>query len=253
MKDVTLKNNKEERRMKMDKEKYNNQNPQDIPKDEKILNEAILSWSEGNRYLEKLIRTSIKNNIKTFACCAGHEGKTSHPYISFKADEKSLEILFDVFKTMYEDLDEIFSVSFSFDKEYNTIITITLNYENRNEKFEKITSIIVGDIKYIKNVESEEEKKYKEEIDTIIKIYDAITKKRIKTFMSFGDIKNTGKNGIYIHFNERNNIIEPIIKEMFEFQSKADIPEHNFYQIVYYLDDYSIEDLKILLEKIENR
>lgn len=59
----------------MNKEKYNNQNPQDIPKGENILNEAILSWSEGNRYLEKLIRTSIKNNIKTFACCAGHEGK----------------------------------------------------------------------------------------------------------------------------------------------------------------------------------
>lgn len=237
--------------MKMNKEKYNDQNPQDIPKDENILNEAILSWSEGNRYLEKLIRTSIKNNIKTFACCAGHEGKTSHPYISFKADENSLEILLDVFKIMYEDLNEIFSVSFSFDKEYDTIITITLNYENRNEKFEKITSIIEDDIKYGKNALSEEEKKYKEEIDTILKIYEAITKKRIKTFMSFGDIKNTGSNGIYIHFNEKDNIIEPIIKEMFEFQSKADILEHNFYQIVYYLNGYDLNHLKILLEKIE--
>lgn len=237
--------------MKMNKEKYNDQNPQDIPKDENILNEAILSWSEGNRYLEKLIRISIKNNIKTFACCAGHEGKTSHPYISLKADEKSLGILLDVFKIMYEDLNEIFSVSFSFDREYNTIITITLNYENRNEKFEKITSIIVCGIKYSKKSESEEEKKYKEEIDTILKIYEAITKKRIKTFMSFGDIKNMGSNGIYVHFNEKDNIIEPIIQEMFEFQSKADIPEHNFYQIVYYLNGYDLNHLKILLERIE--
>lgn len=235
----------------MNKEKYNNQNPQDIPKDENILNEAILSWSEGNRYLEKLIRTSIKNNIKTFACCAGHEGKISHPYISFKADENSLEILLDVFKIMYEDLNEIFSVSFSFDKEYNTIITITLNYENRNEKFEKITSIIEGDIKYGKNALSEEEKKYKEEIDAIIRIYEVITEKHIKTFMSFGDIKNSGNNGIYVHFNEKDNILEPIIKEMFEFQNKTEIPEHDFYQIVYYLNGYDLKDLKILLEKIE--
>lgn len=49
--------------------------PEEIPTDKNILEEKIVYWSEGNKYLEELLTISLENGYTTHACCAGHEDK----------------------------------------------------------------------------------------------------------------------------------------------------------------------------------
>ena len=46
----------------MNKTKYNNQNPMNIPEDKEEIKKAVKEWSEGNKKLEKLILKSLEKN-----------------------------------------------------------------------------------------------------------------------------------------------------------------------------------------------
>lgn len=219
----------------MKKSKYNNQNPMEIPKNKKELNNAIVAWAEGNYHLERLLWKCIEKNVKTEACCGGHENSKKYPYISFEIGDDSNDYIFNIFKYMYYNLEQIFSVGFSLNNNFKKSLIVTLKYENRNEKFDEMYNIIENNIKFSKDVE---------ELEIILEIYNIILKNNVNIFLSFGDIKKTGKMGIYVHFNEKDNILLNVIKEMFEFENMVDIKEHNFYQIVYYLDNYNLKDLK---------
>lgn len=54
---------------------------------------AFNDFAEGNIYLEKLLLGCYNLNIKTRACCAGHEEKQRCPYISFLYTEENKNFL----------------------------------------------------------------------------------------------------------------------------------------------------------------
>lgn len=76
---------------------YNNGLPQQVNLDYK--KEMAIDFSEGNKMLEKLLLTSWKKGIETYACCNGHtdnlEGPEK-PYISFVFESEQDAIKFAV-------------------------------------------------------------------------------------------------------------------------------------------------------------
>lgn len=55
---------------------------------------AFNDFAEGNVYLEKLLLECYNLNIKTRACCAGHEEKQQCPYISFLYIEENKNFIY---------------------------------------------------------------------------------------------------------------------------------------------------------------
>ena len=72
-----------------------------------LYEQAARDFSEGNENLRKLLMYCFKNNIKTKACCSGHNGKYD-PYILFDINDNNLNQILKILK--YLKLDNVFSL-----------------------------------------------------------------------------------------------------------------------------------------------
>ena len=230
--------------------KYNNQEPMKIPEDKIEYEKAIEEWAEGNESLKKLLILCNSVGVKTFTCCGGHKDRFAYPYISVVVDENNFDLIVDVFKRIYKNIDEIFSIGFSLNNG-NKILTITTKIDNPNEKFDEIYNIIKN---YNENnkEEIEIEEDAEKEIKYIIELHKFMVEKNIQYSINLGDIENTGNAGIYFALTEKNSPILKLLKENEKFKLKNEIyvKEKDFYQISYYLDNYNYIDLKELLDEI---
>ena len=116
-------------------------------------NEKIKEWSEENEYLYSLLYFCAEKNIKTIACCAGHD-KHPWPYISFVLDEERIIYLKNIIAVI-ESVDNI-AISCDYRHHSNVIfkdripdearksITIYCQMHNRCEVFFKIACAING-------------------------------------------------------------------------------------------------------------
>lgn len=231
--------------------KYNNQEPMKIPEDKKEYEKAIEEWAEGNESLKKLLILCNNVGVKTFTCCGGHKDRFASPYISVVVDENNFNLIVDVFKRIYKNLDEIFSIGFSLNNGDNGF-TITTKIDNPNEKFDEIYNIIKN---YNENNEEEIEieENVEKEIKYIIELHKFMVEKNIPYSINLVDIENTGNAGIYFSLTEKDSPILELLKENKKFKLKNEtyVKENDFYSIAYYLDNYDYIDLKELLDGIK--
>lgn len=132
------------------------QSPEEIPTDKNILEEKIVYWSEGNKYLEELLRISLENGYTTHACCGGHEHKKNFAYISYNLNmnkDKNYIFVNKVFK-MIENKEE--HISMYFEKENSVNVAFHANYGLQDKLFKNIIKII----NEIKKLSDEEIKNY---------------------------------------------------------------------------------------------
>lgn len=230
--------------------KYNNQNPMEIPEDKKEYEKAIEEWAEGNESLKKLLILCNNVGVKTFTCCGGHKDRFAYPYIAVVVDENNFDIITDLFKRIYKNIAEIFSIGFGLNNGNNTFSIVT-KVENPNEKFDEIYNIIKNynennkeEIKLEENVEKE--------IKYIIELHKFMVDKNISYTINLGDIENTGNAGLFFLLTEKDSPILELLKENEKFKLKNEIylKEKDYYQISYYLDNYNYMDLKELLDGI---
>ena len=230
--------------------KYNNQEPMKIPEDKIEYEKAIEEWAEGNESLKKLLILCNNVGVKTFTCCGGHKDRFAYPYISVVVDENNFDLIVDVFKRIYKNIYEIFSIGFCINN-INKILTITTKINNPNEKFDEIYNIIKN---YNKNNEKEIELKedVKKEIKYIIELHKFMVEKNIPYAINLGDIENTKSAGIYFTLTEKDSPILELLKENEKFKLKNEIylKEKDYYHTSYYLDNYNYMDLKELLDGI---
>ena len=218
--------------------KYNNQDPMKIPEDKKEYEKAIEEWAEGNESLKKLLILCNSLGVRTFTCCGGHKDRFAYPYISVVVDENNFDIIVDVFKRIYINIEEIFSIGFCINN-INKILTITTKTDNPNEKFDEIYNII---------------KNYNENNEEEIELHKFMVEKNIPYAINLGDIENTGNAGIYFALTEKDSPILELLKENEKFKLKNEtyLKEKDFYSISYYLDNYNYIDLKELLDGIRS-
>ena len=230
--------------------KYNNQEPMKIPEDKIEYEKAIEEWAEENESLKKLLILCNNVGVRTFTCCGGHKDRLAYPYISVVVDESNFDIIVDVFKRIYKNIDEIFSIGFSLNNG-NKILTITTKIDNPNEKFDEIYNIIKN---YNENnkEEIELEEDVEKEIKYIIELHKFMVEKNIPYVINLGDIENTGNAGIYFALTEKDSPILELLKENEKFKLKNEtyLKEKDYYHISYYLDNYNYIDLKELLDGI---
>ena len=69
--------------------------------DEQI-EEMAITYSEGNSELKELLIYCAKNQIPTYACCAGHPEKNEHPYVGFILDGNTNDIFSRIFSKTLE-------------------------------------------------------------------------------------------------------------------------------------------------------
>ena len=92
---------------------------EDIPIE--LHEKAAKIFSEGNKSLENLLLYCFKNNIKTVACCAGHEEKNKpFGYLSFKNNEKDIGV---ILKLIYK-LKNIDNIEWYMGKDRFTVYSI---------------------------------------------------------------------------------------------------------------------------------
>lgn len=60
------------------------------------------TYSEGNSELKELLMYCAKNQIPTYACCAGHPDKNEHPYVGFILDDNTNDIFSRIFSKTLE-------------------------------------------------------------------------------------------------------------------------------------------------------
>ena len=128
----------------MNKTKYNNQNPMNIPEDKEEIKKAVKEWSEGNSKLENLIFKSLEKNLLTFVSCGGHEEKKEKfPHIGYKLEDKDIEIMQKIIENLILDKNkELLKIlSFALNKE-KMLITFHTNFENRYKLFEEILNVL---------------------------------------------------------------------------------------------------------------
>ena len=198
--------------------KYNNQEPMKIPEDKIEYEKAIEEWAEENESLKKLLILCNNVGVRTFTCCGGHKDRLAYPYISVVVDESNFDIIVDVFKRIYKNIDEIFSIGFSLNNG-NKILTITTKIDNPNEKFDEIYNIIKN---YNENnkEEIELEEDVEKEIKYIIELHKFMVEKNIPYVINLGDIENTGNAGIYFALTEKDSPILELLKENEKFKLK---------------------------------
>lgn len=130
--------------------------PEEIPTDKNILEEKIVYWSEGNKYLGELLRISLENGYTTHACCGGHEHKKNFAYIAYNLslkEDKNYIFVNKVFK-MIENKEE--HISMYFEKENCVNVAFHANYGLQDKLFKNIIKII----NEIKKLSDEEIKNY---------------------------------------------------------------------------------------------
>lgn len=194
--------------------------PEEIPTDKNILEEKIVYWSEGNKYLEEVLRISLENGYTTHACCGGHEDKKNFAYISYNLnmnEDKNYIFVNKVLK-MIENKEE--HISMYFEKENSVNVAFHANYGLQDKLFKNIIKII----NEIKKLSDEE-----------IKNYIVFTKKSM--------ILNE------VEFLENNNL--NIIKNLILIRKKEENTKNLVTEISITNEDKNIElEVKEKVEKI---
>lgn len=109
------------------------------------MQEKIHIWAEGSKELEELLIACNSNNLKTFACCKGHEDRKIYdPYVGVFVTGNNQDLLSKLcFATLKEENSDILINVF--------LTTIRLSFHTKN--FNKLTNII--------NLQTEKNKKNK--------------------------------------------------------------------------------------------
>jgi len=103
--------------------------------------EIAKDFSEGNKLLEKTLLELWKKNIKTIACCNGHEEKEARFYISLAIDDNSTSLASEIVDYIYKSDSSSSYINFRKMKGYLTE-TIYLDIKDRDSFLLSINSIL---------------------------------------------------------------------------------------------------------------
>lgn len=165
------------------------------------IEKAIQDFSEGNIYLEKLLLECYKNNIKTFACCTGHENEESLPYIAFPYSKENEQFICCLLSELKDS-----DVEFSYSKTPVASSYFNLEFKNYDYKCFQIITDIVNRFDKSKNyyLELPEDLKNYFNIINTIEYFDFIEVDRNtnSNYFQFGYIKEEDS---YNYFSFSNN------------------------------------------------
>ncbi len=71
-------------------------------------------WSENNSYLYELLCSLWENNIRTHACCAGHDVSVGQPYLGILIDNYSLPYIEKIVAGLQDMPDIVMSTNFRY-------------------------------------------------------------------------------------------------------------------------------------------
>lgn len=118
----------------MEKDSLNNGHIIEITPD--MFEKAANDFSEGNEVLKELLTFCFLHDIKTTACCSGHNGQ-KRPYVQFEFNDKNMKSILKMLKQLSLD-DAISNFSFTKQPEVTSSFCVSMQDDKYNEGFEQI-------------------------------------------------------------------------------------------------------------------
>ena len=115
-----------------------------------MVEKAADDFSEGNETLKELLTFCFENDIKTTACCSGHNGQKM-PYIQFEFNDKNMQPILKMLKQLSLE-DAISNLTFRKQPGVTSNFCISMMDDKYNEGFKQILEAL----KYEKKVEISE-------------------------------------------------------------------------------------------------
>jgi len=103
-------------------------------------NDIAEQFSEGDTKLKDCLLELWSNNIKTAACCKGHDNSSA--YISFIIDENSFDLIRATTEYLYLQNGKIELDFINSKKDYNTFIVYMIGEEDKNNYFKFINNYL---------------------------------------------------------------------------------------------------------------
>ena len=146
---------------KINKDKYSNGRPVDMPNDKDELEIAIKEWSEGNANLENAIRKCMENGVKTLASCAGHDDNS---YLAIKITEKTRKKVYSILNKVFQNKNKISRVNIQngIDEHFQYISSIAIHPKTnqKNKIFDLIAEGAKEELRHFLEL-IEDPKKYR--------------------------------------------------------------------------------------------
>ena len=152
-----------------------------------IFEKAANDFSEGNEALKKLLTFCFENDIKTSACCSGHNGKKK-PYIQFVLNDKNIKAIMKILKQISVE-DAVSNLTFIKQPGVVSSFIVSMQKDKYNEGFEQILEAL----------------KYEKEVD--INELDEIRQLMLKS------AQNHIVPNSYLEFQEENDSVSVAIGE----------------------------------------
>lgn len=200
--------------------------------------QTLKQWAEGNEYLFSLLYLCWEKNIKTYACCAGHEEKNT-PYIGIILNETSFKYV----ESILAALEGVDNVVISTDYRHHSnldfkdglndnerkVLTISCKLHNRCEVFFKLACAVDG---LPKKVQSERSKLFLQHITNFIEQNDDILKSYLQDKITIGKSISTITED-FKRFEEYKKKEALYANGLLQFFSKKIKNEHQIYKNKY--------------------
>lgn len=105
-----------------------------------MFEKAANDFSEGNEALKKLLTFCFEHDIKTNACCSGHNGQ-KRPYVQFEFSDKNMKSIIKMLKQLTLD-DAIREIAFIKQPGVTSNLCVSMQDDKYNEGFEEILAAL---------------------------------------------------------------------------------------------------------------
>lgn len=211
---------------------------------EEVSEENIIKWSEGNKLLEKAIRSAYKNGFKTFSACGGHIEKNKRPSLTYIIDLENVEQIdkmINIYSKIYKYKGIACSVGIKKDEDNEKFLMI--GFDSDFDDADKMFNIL--DIEVSKK---NDEINLNEKVKDIVDVFKYLLKKCADYRITIRTEKNPENEDVLfkIFLHEKSKDVENMLISLgFEKNGEFEIKEYGIYQAKFHIEGNK------LLEKLK--
>ena len=213
---------------------------------EEVSEENIIKWSEGNKLLEKAIRSAYKNGFKTFSACGGHIEKNKRPSLTYIINLKNIEQInkmINIYSKIYKYKGVACSVGIK--KDSNDEKFLMIGFDSDFDDADNMFNILEIEIS-----KGNDEINLNKKIKDIVDVFKYLLKKCTDYRITIRIEKKPKDEDMFfkIFLHEKSKEIENMLIDLgFEKNGEFEIKEYGIYQA-----KFNIEENK-LLENLKRR
>lgn len=203
---------------------------------EEVSEENIIKWSEGNKFLEKAIRSAYKNGFKTFSACGGHIGKNKRPSLTYIINLKNIEQIdkmINIYSKIYKYKGIACSVGIK--KDSNDEKFLMIGFDSDFDDADKMFNILDIEVSKENDVMNLTEK-----VKDIIYVFKYFLKKCTNYRITIRIEKKLEDEDMFfkIFLHEKSKEIENMLIGLgFEKNGEFEIKEYGIYQAKFHIEE----------------